>query len=343
MRYGKCSSYPLLLLLIAALAVSSCRKENGIDNNKVVLTPYGVFFGDKVGLLQNTNDGLSYRTFNSLKGDGAIMRSIIVSAENIILIKKNLFVSDNNGLDFNQGKGSAVNPTANWASMILDVPGFGTAPPRIYLASTVPNGVQYSEDHGVTWTQESTTSWGSITGANVSSFAYTPNGFLFGMDQTGANLYLKHGSLMWNQSANATGLPNGIWYLSSFNNTVLAIDRNGAGGVQYSNDTGLTWTKYAGIPGNQQIYACSAPLGQTLLAGTDSAGVYRLSGGVFVQSNNGLKPFTSVYGITGKQDTYKNGIIKRYVYIATNFGLYRSEDLGQNWVLAMPGDFRTIW
>jgi hypothetical protein len=144
----------------------------------------------------------------------------------------------------------------------------------------------------------------------------------------------------------ATGLPAGTeWYLSHSNNTLLAADYTGAQGVYYSDDGGVTWKAYSGLPTSQEELSCASPLDQVVLAGTDSMGIYRLdpTTGSFVASNNGLKPFTSVYGITGKQDTYKNGVIKRYVYITTNFGLFRSEDMGRNWVLMKTGDMRAIW
>ena len=75
----------------------------------------------------------------------------------------------------------------------------------------------------------------------------------------------------------------------------------------------------------------------------DSQGIFRLVGNSFVPSNNGLVPFTTVYGIVGKQDTYKNNVVRQFVYIATNKGIFRSEDLGQNWTLVRPGDFRTLY
>jgi hypothetical protein len=72
-------------------------------------------------------------------------------------------------------------------------------------------------------------------------------------------------------------------------------------------------------------------------------GIYRLQGGVFVPSNNGLESRTSVFAITAKDDIFKNEATKRYVYIATDKGIYRSEDLGQNWALVKEGDYRAIY
>ncbi len=344
MRHRKC--YSLLILLTGLLAIGSCRKESGIDNNNVVLTPYGVFFADRLGGLLNTNDGLSYKTFPGTGVDGVADRAIAVSGNNIIFIKKNLFVSDDNGVAFNY-KINSVNPLANWASMLVNVPSFN----RVYVASTKGFGLEYSDDHGVNWQVDNafdlsgTPPPATPNPGSLQSLTQTSDGILYALDNTGPRLYARPDvNTKWREVTLATNFPSGSYYLNSFNNTLVAADYNGSG-IYFSADSGRNWNKYPGLPNGkqQQFYSCAAPLGQTLLVGTDSTGIYRLSGGSFVPSNNGLKSFTSVYGITGKQDTYKNGLIKRYIYIATNTGLYRSEDFGQNWTLMYPADLRTIW
>jgi hypothetical protein len=333
MRYGKCYS-SLLLLFIASLAVSSCRKENGINNDKVIQTPYGVFFSERLGTLIKTNDGLGFKQL--FPPDNVIDTAIVASGNNIIFIKKNLFVSVNNGLSWNPTNYN-VNHAGKWQSIILDVPSHD----RIYLASTKGNGVEFSDDHGVTWQED--IAWDAGISTTIQSFAQTSNKELFSMDFNGPRLFRRQNvTSTWSEITMAAPPPPGKLYLTNFNNTLIAADYKGSN-VYYSTNGGNNWSPYSGLPGNQEILSCGAPLGQVLLAGTDSAGVWRLVGNQFVQSNNGLKPNTSVYGITGKQDIYKNGVIKRYAYIATNNGLYRSEDLGQNWVLVYPGDIRTIW
>jgi hypothetical protein len=330
-----------LLLLAAAISFSSCKKFDGIDNTKVIRTPYAVFFGERSGLLTKTNDGILYKDIFS--PDGVPVRAIALSGDsNIIMIKysnlrgtADLFLSTNSGRNFNF-KINTVDPGPKWSNIILDVPG-----DRIYVAGT--SGVMMSTDNGVTWRAEDRS---GISGVSVQSFTYTNDHEIYALDRTGANLYVLPNTAsggVWTQVSVSTGLPTGNdWYLTSHNNTLIAADYKGTS-IYYYDKSAAAWKQFNGIPGNQEILSCAAPLNQVVLAGTDSAGIFRLVGDTFQPSNNGLEPFTSVYGITGKQDTYKNGIIKRYVYIATNRGLYRSEDLGQNWVLMKPGDMRAIW
>ncbi len=345
MRHRKC--YSLLILLTGALAFGSCRKENGIDNNKVVITPYGVFFADRLGGLMNTNDGLSYRTFPGTGTDGVADRAIIISGGNIIFIKKNLFVSSDNGKSFNY-RLNTVNPAARWASMLTDVPSYG----RVYVASTQGSGLEYSEDNGVTWQVDNAfqvpAGGTPPTPGGISSIVQLddPAQSLWALDNAGPRFYIRANvNAKWIEINPTSPFPPGAFYLSSFNNSPVATDYNGSGVYFFDTTQNTGWKKYPGLPNgsNHKLYACAAPFGQSLLVGTDSTGIYRLVGGTLVPSNNGLKSYTSVYGITGKQDVYKNGLIKKYVYIATNNGLYRSEDFGQNWTLMYPADLRTIW
>ena len=343
MKSGKWYLLHTILLTVAAgsLIGTGCRKSVDFDNNNVIRTPYGLYFSDKLGAMYNTNDGKSFKLV--FPTDGVAARSIITSGNNLLWIKTNLHVSENNGSNFNPAKlGSPavlVTPMANerWQSMMLNVPSHNT----IYVAATPSaNGVIVSKDNGETWEEDN---WGTFSGLSIQSFTQLKNGNLYALDNNGPEIYERLGAgLPWSKINATSPLPAGKYFLSHFNNALVAADANGAG-IFYSNDGGMNWASYAGIPGNQEIYSVAAPLEQVLLAGTDSAGVYRLVGNTFQPSNNGLEPFTKVYGIVGKQDTYKNNVITQFVYIATSKGLFRSDDLGQNWTLVRPGDIRAIY
>ena len=340
MRSGKWYFLYIIMLsvTIGGLFGSGCRKENGIVNNNVIRTPYSLYFSDKLGAMYNTNDGKAYKVI--FPTDGYTARAVTTSGPNIIWVKNNLHLSADNGLNFNP-KNFNVSPLANWQSLILDVPDQG----RLYLASkTGVNGVEFSPDNGITWQTDPATVWGSISGASVQSFAQLRNGWLYAIDNTGTRIFERKSlTAQWTEVTQVTALPAGTYYLSHFNNALIAADVTGVGGLFYSNNGGVDWATYAGLPNSQEIFSVGAPLDQVLLCGTDSAGIYRLVGDKFQPSNNGLEPFTKVYGIVGKQETYKNNVIRQFVYIATSKGLFRSEDLGQNWTLVRPGDIRVLY
>lgn len=342
MRNSKVYLLPLLLFtaITGTLVGSGCRKENGIDNNSVIRTPYGVYFSDRLGALYGTNDGKTYKSV--FPTDGYTSRTTLcTSGENILWVKKNLHLSEDNGLNFNQPKVNSAYitpPTGlRWNSIMLDVPRFGT----VYAANANSGtGVASSRDNGVTWSDDAPL----FSGVTIQSFTQTKNGNVYAIDNTGGLIYEKTAQLSpWTQVTVAAPLPAGSYQLSHFNNALVAADATGANGIWYSNNGGQNWDQYVGMPTNQEIFSVNAPFDQVLLAGCDSAGVFRLNGNSFVPSNNGLTPFTKVYGIVGKQDMYKNDKVIQYVYIATSNGLFRSEDLGQNWTLVRAGDYRAIY
>lgn len=345
MRPGKCYFLYIAIftLAIGAFFGTGCKKFDGIDNNKVVRTPYGLYFSDNLGSLYNTNDGKAFKFV--FPGDGVASRTLVVSGDNIIIAKYNVklfpdatvFVSADAGLNFNPRAYSGA-PNAVWQSMMLDVPSHD----RVYLASTKGQGVEFSQDHGVTW--EPDISFESPGPTTIESFAQLNNGKLYALDNNGPHIYERATKVaQWKEVTMTTALPNGgRYYLAHFNDALIAASYNG-GGVYSSTDGGVTWVQYGGIPSGQKILSAGGPLDQVLLAGTDSAGIYRLVGDSFQPSNNGLLQNTSVYSIVGKQETFKNNVVRQFVYIATSKGLYRSEDLGKNWTAVRPGDMRLAY
>lgn len=326
------------------LTVQSCRKHNGIDNNTVIQTPYGLFFSDKQGALYNTNDGQTYHLL--FPADGYSMRSVVTSGLNILFVKRNTHLSLDNGLNFNFTDTTVLERTP-WQSIMLDVPSHG----RVYLCVDSfagvggPEfaGVKYSTDHGKTWQVDNNYDPNTLTAPiSAQSLAQLRNGDLFAYDNVKPALYKRTSAGAPWGPVTTSGLPAGrSVFLSHFNNALLAADTLG-GVVYYSNDGGATFNPYPGLPG-RKIRCVVAPFEQELLVGTDSAGVYRLLNGGFIAANNGLTSGSVVHAFAGKDDLYKNGVIKQYVYLASNTGLYRSEDGGQNWVMVLPGDFRRVF
>jgi hypothetical protein len=340
MRSGKRFFLQTVLLsaAIAGFAGSGCKKDSDIggDNGRVVRTPYSLYFSDRLGGMYNTNNGEAYKIV--FPKDGVAARSMLTSGNNLLWAKVNLHLSADNGRNFNPVN-FRIEPTAQWQSLMIN------AHSKVFLASA--DGIQESDDNGLTWKPSVSDPTSNIVDPVVISFARLNSGNLFAVDGSG-NIFRKTGPApaapqSWKQVSVTTGYPAGKYQIANFNDALVAGDVTGANGVWFSNNEGVDWTKYDGLPNNQEVRSMYAPNGQGMLVGLDSLGIYRLVGTTFQPSNNGLTPFTTVYGITYKQDTYKNEVIKQYVYIATSTGLYRSEDLGQNWALMRSGEYRTIY
>jgi len=333
--------YKLAFAFLALAAFQGCKKSNGIDNNSVIKKPYGLFIGSNTGELLTTNDGTNFNTIFGV--DRYPYRSILTAGPtNLLFVKANVHLSENGGANFNPTYLQYATPgaLAPWQSMILSVTNHG----RIYLSSIDPatRGIVYSEDNGKKWKTDGEWEAGVI-GGGITSFAQLKNGTLFAFGDANDSLYVRGDKdAKWTHYPQTVIQPTGFSFLSNFNNTLLLTDHNGANGVHYSNDSGKTWTKYPGLPSQVRLNTTSVPFGSVLLVGTDSNGVYRLSNGKFEASNNGLESFTTVYSIVGKENIYKNTLEKRYIYIATDKGLYRSDDLGYSWALMLEGDYGAL-
>src|SRR5690606_17055033 len=101
-------------------AFQSCKKSNGIDNNSVIKKPYALYVGANSGDLLNTNDGEKYKTI--FAADKYPYRAIVTSGENIVFVKANVHVSENNGRNFNPTYTGFATPSyiAPWQQMILN-------------------------------------------------------------------------------------------------------------------------------------------------------------------------------------------------------------------------------
>jgi len=137
---------------------------------------------------------------------------------------------------------------------------------------------------------------------------------------------------------------SGYFTLGHFNNRLIAIDNKGRWGAWYSDDYGGNWTQYNGLP-NRPLRCISAPFEEVCLIGTDSAGlyVYNVNTGRWQQNNSGLASNLVVRNIAFKQNIFKNGNVQKYIYLATNKGIFQSTDGGINWIQTIKGNYTDIY
>jgi hypothetical protein len=335
--------YKLGLFAFLAFALYSCKKQNGINNNNVIETPYSLYVADSGGVLYNTNDGSLFNIV--FPPDGYPQRAICIAGNNLFMAKAHLSYSSNNGVNFNPTYDS-LSPAGINQSLML----YSQDENRVYVASIGGRmGIAYSANYGLpdTWVNDTTYDSSMQNAISVSSFTEMTNNVIVAYDALNNRVFSRNNSTdKWVERTNSTsGLPAAAYFtLGHYNNTLVAIDNSGQQGAWYSNDTGKTWAQYTGLP-NRPLLSVSSPFNQVLLVGTDSAGVYRLQGNTttFQSANSGLANNTSVKGITYKTNLYKNSNTQNYVYIATNQGLYRSVDNGSNWILTFNGNFVDVY
>ena len=329
----------LFASLISLVALQGCKKESalGIDNDKVVKTPYSFYAANSEGWLINTNDGEHFSSI--FPPDGYAPTSILTAGENLLFLKQNLHMSQNDGKNFNPVYTNVRKfPWQNAAYYAL-------GQDRVYITSNSGKGIAMSTDKGKSFQDDINWEADIPPVFTISSFAGLSNNAVFAYSNINNVLFRKgSGDGNW-EPVTAEGLfpvDGPAYYLSSNNSTLFLTDYEGLGGVWYTEDEGVHWFRFGqgSLPFNHRWLCAASPAGgQSFLVGTDSSGVYRVENGKFVPANVGLEKNMSVYGMAVKKNIYKNDATRTYVFIGTNKGIYRSEDLGITWDKMTSGSF----
>lgn len=333
---------PTVLLgsLVTLVAFQGCKKDSaiGIDNDKVVKTPYSLYVANDEGWLINSNDGETYSSI--FPPDGYAPSLIVTSGNNLLFLKDNLHMSSNNGKNFNP-----VFTTVRkfpWQTMAYDFRSHS----KLYITSnSAAKGISYSEDNGKTWKEDMSWEPNIPPVFTISSFSGLGNGVLFAYSNVNNVMFRKdNGGANWRPVTMEGLFPvdGTAFFLSSNSTTLFLTDYNGIGGVWFSEDEGLHWLRVnqLDLPKNHHWNCAGSPNGgRSFLVGTDSMGVYRVTEGSFVSATVGLEKNTTVYSMAVKRNIYKNDATRNYVFIATNKGVYRSEDNGQTWDKMTSGEF----
>lgn len=333
-----------LALLAIAISFSACKKVNGIDNEDEIQTPYSVYFSDSAGVLYNTNDGEVIKKL-VFPADGYPSRAFAITGPNhMVWVKANAHFSNNSGRNFNPTY-LFVNPAAYNQSALL----YAKDQERVYLAGTQYRGVSYNEKNGELEEWDVDNEWDEtiVDPISITSFTQLNNGVICSYDDINNRFFVKDNKGdKWSETVIDTNVFKhhlGSISLASYKNIVVAIDSSATLGVWYSQNNGGAWSQFSGLPANTRVACAGAPFNEELFVGTYYNGLYRTQGGVLIPSMEGLDQNTIVRGIKGKLERYKNDSERRVVYLTTNNGIYRSFDVGRNWVKIKEGNFINIY
>jgi hypothetical protein len=160
-------------------------------------------------------------------------------------------------------------------------------------------------------------------------------------------------SHIYHGNASGTPLPpygttytdTAYFFLGHMVNRLIAVDGKCHYGAWCSDDLGKNWKPYStGLPANTPLLCIEAPFEEVCLIGTAAHGVYILNKhtDAWEPSNKGLGSNVTVRSIAAKKNIYKNGNVRKFIYLATNKGIYESADGGINWTLTIPGNYVAV-
>jgi hypothetical protein len=341
-----------LLAIGLLIGLSSCKKYNQVDNASTVKTPYTLFIGGYNGTLHKTNDGLYYKPL--FPTDNRAVRQIVVADSNLLYLKENFYYSTNEGSAF-QISNNHVNPYFDvfYKYYLPNQAIYDKTTKRVYLCTkSTGNGLEYSTDYGVTFTQDA--NWNDPTLDSL-SITQLDNGDLYILKDSASNVYRRTGTSNWTRvipdlvnvlPSDSFQAPQYItkWYISHTHDTLIAIDYDGINGVYYSADYGVNWFPCTGIPKVRKILFGHQAFGNnTFYVGIDSGGLYKLKGSVLEPTSAGIPWYAKVHYVEGKTLTYRTDVKRTYLFCATDLGLYRSETNGLDWKLIRTGTYSTLY
>ncbi len=330
----------ILIALLTIMTISSCEKYNEINNIGSVKTPYVLYIGGLTGTNYVTNDGVYFDRLFPV--DNSPVRQIITADSNLLYLKENCYVSDDEGKAFNICNDHARPYFDKFNKYFVPHQMCYDASEQIVYLCTA-TGLEKSTDFGKTFTP--VTNWGGAGAIIPSTIIELDNNDLYILSDSANISKLTGGTGNWDAVNQITPLPSdtSIWYFSNNKDTVIATDYRGYAGVYYSVDGG-DWKKYNGIVGDgRRILFANQPFGSdNLFIGRDSSGLYRSNGTSFASKSIGIPWYAKVQYVEGKRVIYRTDVAKDYLYCATDVGLFISESNGDDWRKVKEGNFSTL-
>ncbi len=344
--------YTVICVTLVAFALQGCQqKRNPGPDDGYVQKPYSLFIVDEQGLVWGTNDGEKFKRWSGSQGAGFV-ESVYSSGHRLIFrapAGADLHVSEPDtsaGVHLNTNPSYRnLNIAAFGPAIAIQLEDFNDTPKagprdRFYVASGSGKPVAYSEynaDPDSVWWHEDGQS--GLTVSTITSFAQLANGLVIAYDDATRKIFTRDNIKNGWTGKNSNGLPaagQGQTYVINKGNDVLVVIVNGdatTNGIYESKNFGDDFSKLPEIDGGiYDITGATGAFGKVLIASTKTNGIWRLGGQGEWERTFGLDEGTEVHGVLSKYNKFKSEEVREYIYAATSTGLYRSDDLGQNWV-----------
>jgi hypothetical protein len=334
-----------IIALSLLLAFSACEKIDPQDNAPTISVPYALFVGGIEGQLWKTNDGVNFDRW--YQSGSSFSNELFVADTNIIHIKQKVSV----------GRGVfPYYPTPVNSFTPLTNPVSAEKPSQMNIACHDKSNklvwccsnptLVYTDDNGKNWKQyvspPPVVNMGVLTSVITLDNDYTialniANKLFFnntGLPTTAFAACNTTVAPLFPATFTTAGVPD--WALAKDGNTAWVIDENGNYQPYFSTNNAANFTQSSGLPNKRRVnMAKEVEITGDFYVGTDSAGLFRLNNttNTFQRIATGLPQNLRIWDIEGKRNTYLTGETKDYIYLATDQGLYISENNGNEWRL----------
>lgn len=321
----------LVLLCATVLFFTSCDKTEPPSNSGLIVTPYVLYTGGLDGQMHKTNDANYFTKLLAIAQHP--IRQIITADTNILVLRKNCYVSDNEGKALNVTNSNCLDYYDEFYRYFRpNQMCYDKSERKVYLCTK--GGLLESADLGKTFGP-------SPLGGTPVSVVEDDNGDIYAMENSATISKRTAGVGGWAAvtPGGSTLNPGNNYYLSSYDGKLVATDYEGTAGIAESTNGGVDWTKYGSVSGNGRkiLFTNQPDHTDDLFMGRDSMGLFKLVGTSFEPSGVGIPWYAKVGFVEGKRIVYRTGEPKNYLFCATDVGLYVSESGGADWYLARPG------
>jgi photosystem II stability/assembly factor-like uncharacterized protein len=284
----------------AGLTTSSIYKMTHCGNYAIAGTATSLYY----------SSGPNYTTWNFIGGYDSIYCLASGTSSVFLCTKSGIYRSTNNGLyPYN------LLMTGNFKSAAVNG--------NTVFASNTSGTTFYSTNNGDNWSTVT-----GLQGINITSLAFSGSNIIAGSAVYGVYISANNG-LIWENiglsDMNISSFSKSTNYI--FASSVQPVFGNG-GGIYRSSDNGANWRSVPGI--NFTNIKTIAASNNYVFAGSNYDGIKRSTdeGNTWTVSGNGGN-----IGMINKIDFSGN-----IIYAATDNGLYRSADFGENWYLIRSGE-----
>ncbi len=337
----------LIVVLTVLMAGYGCNPSESGTNLDAVISPYRLFLGTANGDVANTNNGSDYRYYS--QGSGVSINSILTVNDYLFfgtsLISRQKEGDKTSNVVYGNSGDPVFNPLTGGNIIYAEDEGV------IYAATDGASPVIYSTDMGNTWNSYGDAEFvsGSNDADGATSVVHIDGGKTYFADTYISNnrtqkfFSKNNGSQTGWKEINTPNLEdNTLYRLATSGTTLLAYDVFGIEDLVFYSTTGatdLTTTKQVAVPADAGIIFSVEFYEDQYLYLCTTGGLFRMDtrNNLFTKLNFPEVGQTAVPDVSFKKTIYSSGNEKVSLFVATENGLYESEDFGESFTKIYDG------